>query len=140
LSLRLESSSSPNLLDGVGELSNLKGLEIVINKPKDTVCVSPCLIIPPEVGKLEKLTHFHISGGAVYGVIPKEIGQLTNLQILSFRRTNLLGFLPPELGLLTKLRHLDLDFNPGLFGTIPSTLQKLTVCLTGTPRVKRSGL
>ena len=140
LSLRLESSSSPNLLDGVGELSNLKGLEIVINKPKDTVCVSPCLIIPPEVGKLEKLIHLSISGGVVYGVIPKEISKLTNLKRLIVRRTNLLGFLPTELGLLTNLHHLDLGFNPGLFGTIPSTLQNLAVCLTGTPRVKRSGL
>jgi hypothetical protein len=140
LFLSLESSSSPNLLDGVGELSNLKDLVLVIKKPKNAVCVSPCLIIPPEVGKLEKLTHFHISGGAVYGVIPKEISKLTNLKILTLRRTNLLGFLPPELGLLTNLHHLDLGFNPGLFGTIPSTLQNLAVCLAGTPRVKRSGL
>ena len=78
--------------------------------------------IPPELGKLAKLTRLNLGGfSGSFGLIPPELGNLSNLTSLSLR--GLSGSIPPELGKLANLDYLRLS---GSFGLIPPELGDLS--------------
>ena len=81
--------------------------------------------IPPELGKLSKLTNLSLWNNQLSSEIPEELGQLTNLQNLHLGDNELIGPIPPELGKLTNLEGLSVGSNE-LSGSIPSELGKLT--------------
>ena len=67
--------------------------------------------IPPEWGRLTKLTHLNLQSNDLSGPIPSELRRLTRLRTLHLRYTGLEGPLPAWLGDLTALIELGLDGN-----------------------------
>lgn len=89
--------------------------------------------VPPELGKLAKLTHLDLSWNVLTGPIPRELGELTNLYYLDlsgikFINDNITGPIPPELGNISNLAYLDLS-NNDLTGSIPSELGNLSLLI-----------
>ncbi len=80
--------------------------------------------IPPELGKLSKLTGLSLEYNELTGEIPPELGQLAELTTLALNRNNLTGGIPPELGNLLKLNRLWLGDND-LTGEVPLELGQL---------------
>ncbi len=81
-------------------------------------------IIPPEIGKLQKLTVLALYGNSLTGNIPPEIGQLQNLTDLNLGDNELSGPIPTEIGQLQKLTGLTLAGNQ-LSGPIPPNIVQL---------------
>ena len=81
--------------------------------------------IPPELGKLSKLTYLRIPSNQLSGPIPSELGKLSSLTYLSLSRNQLSGPIPSELGKLSSLTILALSRNQ-LLEPIPSELGRLT--------------
>ena len=114
------SSSIPYL----GNLINLTELRLEGNAYTGT--------FPTWLGRLTKLTHFHLFGTApkdpdgvgLTGSIPN-LGNLTSLEELLIDNNSLTGGIPTWLGNLTSLTRLDLDRNQ-LTGRIPPALGRLT--------------
>ncbi|XP_043703480.1 LRR receptor-like serine/threonine-protein kinase FEI 1 isoform X2 [Telopea speciosissima] len=82
-------------------------------------------IIPPSIGKLQRLQRLALHQNSLHGMIPTEITQCTDLRALYLRANYLQGNIPPELGILSHLTILDLSSN-SLRGSIPSTIGHLT--------------
>jgi len=77
--------------------------------------------LPPELEKITKLTELHLSGNQLSS-IPKGIGKLANLKLL-YLSNNQLTSLPPEIGELANLRALDLVSNE--LTSVPKELSHL---------------
>ena len=81
--------------------------------------------IPPELGNLQRLEEFWLSGNDLTGPIPPELGQLQILTSLELGWNNLSGPIPPEIGQLQYLRRLELTNNNKLAGPLPDTFTSL---------------
>ena len=80
--------------------------------------------IPPELGRLARLSYLGLFDNELRGEIPPELGNLTNLKWLYLSKNNLRGEIPVELANLRRLEHLALWAN-SLSGTVPPQLGKL---------------
>ena len=80
--------------------------------------------MPPELGKLDRLSSLELAGNQLTGEIPKELGNLGEMQRLKLASNQLTGSIPSELGNLPNLWALDLGGNK-LSGEIPPELGKL---------------
>ena len=81
--------------------------------------------VPPELGKLSRLTQLSLHQNGLSGPIPSEFGNLTELRSLALYRNELTGPIPSELGNLADLEQLWLSSN-SLTGPIPAELGRLT--------------
>ncbi len=84
----------------IGDLTELKKLDLSFNTPNYSV------------------------GGDLHGNIPSEIGNLTKLEELNLDFTNFTGNIPPELGNCVALKDLDI-WDSDLSGNIPTELGNL---------------
>ncbi len=82
-------------------------------------------ILPPELGRLERLRYLNLRSNLLTGSIPPELGQLGELESLQLQWNLLGGPLPSALEGLKRLRVLNLRANE-LSGPVPSTLGRLT--------------
>ena len=98
--------------------------------------------IPPEIGKLTRLTSLDFNANRLSGPIPPEIGDLANLRSLWLLANGLSGSVPSEFGNLANLKSLNLSGN-GLAGPLPQSFLQLDqleefsfagndLCLPGT--------
>ena len=109
----------------LGELSQLRHLELRssrLSPNADDFLTGP---IPPEIGQLTNLTYLDLSGNQLTGEIPPQLGLLQHLTVLDLDWNRLTGAIPPALGLLGNLEILDLSRNP-LTGGVPPQLGQLT--------------
>ena len=81
--------------------------------------------IPPELGKLTKVTVLSLSSNRLSGPIPPEIGGMVSVDTMWLSRNGLSGPIPPEFGNLVNLEHLAL-FENELSGPLPAEFGKLT--------------
>ena len=82
-------------------------------------------VVPPELGRLDKLELLRLSNNALTGPIPSELGRLSNLRVLVLDDNALSGPVPPQLGALENLEELWLHGNR-LSGEVPLELVNLT--------------
>ncbi len=80
--------------------------------------------IPPEFGDLASLEQLDLSSNELTGPIPAELGRLAELQELSLQNNALEDAIPPDLGDLAQLEILSID-NNDLTGRIPPGLAQL---------------
>jgi len=80
--------------------------------------------IPSELGDLASLETLSLEGNALIGAIPSELGELTSVSVVSLAGNNLTGPIPPELGGLANLTELLLHQNE-LSGSVPTELADL---------------
>ncbi len=81
-------------------------------------------IIPPELGRLDRLEVLRLLDNHLTGPVPPELGRLTNLRILVLAYNALTGSVPAELGKLENLEELWLAGNR-LSGVVPLQLAAL---------------
>ena len=98
----------------IGLMTQLTALRLVDNQLNGT--------IPSTIGNLILLKELYLTYSKLTGTIPSTLGNLIQLTDLSLIENRLTGTIPSALGKLTQLTYLDLDRNPSLYGTIPSTL------------------
>ena len=82
-------------------------------------------VVPPELGRLDKLELLRLSNNALTGPIPSELGRLRNLRLLALDDNALSGPVPTQLGALENLEELWLRGNR-LSGEVPLELANLT--------------
>lgn len=80
--------------------------------------------IPSELGNLASLDTLSLEGNALTGAIPSELGRLAGVSVVSLAGNGLTGPIPPELGSLASLTGLWLN-NNDLSGAVPSELAGL---------------
>ena len=105
----------------LGSLANLQRLYLSANQLSGA--------IPTELGSLANLQELDLTANQLSGAIPTELGSLANLQRLYLSANQLSGAIPTELGSLANLQRLYLGFNPDLTGTIPLSLQQLSLSI-----------
>ncbi|XP_031498388.1 probable LRR receptor-like serine/threonine-protein kinase At1g12460 [Nymphaea colorata] len=81
--------------------------------------------IPPEIGKLFRLSVLRLGNNFINGSIPSEVGNIELLQVLDLRNLQLVGDIPLALCNCRFLLDLDLSGN-GLQGTVPEALYNMT--------------
>ena len=79
--------------------------------------------IPPEFGSLSNLATLRLGGNQLTGGIPPELGGLSNLESLSLTDNRLGGKIPPELGNLSNLNSFSLGGNDQFTGCLPTGLK-----------------
>ncbi|MDE2795015.1 MAG: Ig-like domain-containing protein [Gemmatimonadota bacterium] len=80
--------------------------------------------IPSELGDLASLATLSLEGNALAGEIPSALSRLANASLVSLAGNRLAGPIPPELGSLANLTGLWLNNNE-LTGTVPTELSNL---------------
>ena len=120
--LKLLKIQSNNLDGGVpawlGDMSDtLRGLYLHLNPLGGT--------IPPELGKLTRLSRLWLHSSGLTGPIPVELGEMERLRGLNLRDNSLTGPIPSELGGLSNMQKLRLH-NNDLAGSIPAELGSLS--------------
>jgi Leucine rich repeat len=83
--------------------------------------------IPPELFLLEQLQQLILSSNRIQGRIPKLLGSFQQLQDLRMDRNNLSGTVPTSIGNLSELRILYMERNPQITGTLPSSVEQLSM-------------
>ena len=86
--------------------------------------------IPAELGDLSALTSLLLDRNQLSAPIPAELGNLVSLTDLGLGRNQLTGRIPAELGRMRSLRKLNISFNPGLEGPLPTDLAALGELVT----------
>ena len=81
--------------------------------------------IPSELGLLTQLSYLSVCCNAFTGTIPATLGNLIQLTALNFCCNQLTGTIPSALGQLTKLDNLVLSTNALTGNIIPSTFENL---------------
>ncbi len=114
-----ELSLSRNELTGripgaLSDLANLRSLGLDING-----LTGP---IPSSFGRLSNLEELRLYGNELTGRIPDGLGDLANLRLLSLGDNGLTGPIPSSFGRPSNLQRLDLSYNWGLSGPLPSGL------------------
>lgn len=104
----------------IGNLSNLENLGLAFN-PQFTPAE-----IPPEFGKLKKLTFLWMRDCSLIGEIPGNFSGLSSLEKLDLAFNDLEGPIPKVLFSLKNLRFLYL-YNNRLSGEIPSPIESLNL-------------
>ena len=94
----------------LGDLANLQWLDFDDNSLTGR--------LPPELGKLGALQTLNLRGNDLTDALPSELGDLATLRQLALYDNNLTGPIPPQLGRLANLETLDLSEN-GLSGQLP---------------------
>jgi Leucine-rich repeat (LRR) protein len=102
-----------NLPTSIGDLKNLKTLELSFNK-----ITGP---IPSEIGLLSKLEVLGLNGNNIEGGIPSTIGSLSALKELHLSSNKIDGRIPSSLSNLTNLEVFNV-FDNSIFGTLPIEL------------------
>ena len=80
------------------------------------------LVLPPELGKLTKLTQLLLDDNDFTGQLPSELGNIAGLQHLFVRDSRLTGEIPAWLASLDDLEYLYLEGND-FTGCIPAGLR-----------------
>ena len=80
--------------------------------------------IPPDIGRLDQLTHLSLWGNELSGTIPPRLGDLGSLELLDLLDNELSGPIPPELGSLGSLVALVAGKN-SFEGALPPELGNL---------------
>ena len=80
--------------------------------------------VPAWLGSLTQLRYLYLSGLNLTGPIPGELGRLGALDQLYFNSNSLTGPVPADLGTRESLSTLDLSYNWGLSGPLPSALHR----------------
>ena len=88
--------------------------------------------IPSELGRLTRLEVLDLGLSELSGGIPAWIGNLGDLRLLYLDGNQLTGEIPAGLGNLANLELLTLGNNPGLMGTLPQSMTRLTAIGTFT--------
>ena len=81
-------------------------------------------VLPPELGRIERLRYLNLRSNLLTGPIPPELGQLAELESLQLQWNLLSKPIPPGLGRLERLRVLNRRAND-LEGPVPSALGRL---------------
>ena len=81
--------------------------------------------IPTWLRNYTNLRWLHLSGSGVTGEIPAWLGSLVNLESLFLTANDLTGPIPSALGNLANLERLDLGYNWGVSGSLPSSLRRI---------------
>ncbi|XP_058194929.1 probable LRR receptor-like serine/threonine-protein kinase At1g74360 isoform X2 [Rhododendron vialii] len=81
--------------------------------------------LPPEIGQMP-LAALNISQNKFSGEIPREIGNIKCLRDLDLSNNNFSGDFPTELNNLNELSKFNVSFNPYITGVIPATGQLAT--------------
>jgi len=141
--LNLEGSFSGEIPEELGQLSNLRALNLGLIDSSIEASIPSFIIrlpaltslsltglgfkgpIPSEISLARNLRTLVIHRTNFSGEIPRGLSQLSLLQSLILYNSNLSGSVPAELGALLELRTLALDEND-LTGTIPPELGNLT--------------
>ena len=80
--------------------------------------------VPTWLGSLTQLRYLYLSGLDLTGPIPGELGRLGVLEQLYLNSNALTGPVPADLGTRESLSTLDLSYNWGLSGPLPSALHR----------------
>lgn len=80
--------------------------------------------VPPELGRLSKLTSLRLYQNRLSGPIPAELGRLSKLTSLQLHQNRLGGPIPAELGRLSELEIM-LLFQNDLAGSLPPELAEM---------------
>jgi hypothetical protein len=99
-----------NLPSSIGNLENLKYLELSFNKISGNV--------PPQIGLLSNLEFFAINGNYLEGPIPPSLGSLTSLKELHLSSNKLSGKIPSTLSNLSDLEVFNV-FDNSIGGQLP---------------------
>ena len=81
--------------------------------------------IPPELGNLSRLIELHLGGNALSGPLPEALRDPPSLSALYLRDNNLTGSIPAKFGQMLNLRELALSNNEEMAGPLPSELTSL---------------
>jgi hypothetical protein len=100
-------------------LKGLTRLRISINNGLSTIL--------SEIGSLGNLTSLDLQGNGFQGCIPPELAQLSKLFYLRIHGVDCKSCIPSEFGDLKNLKTLNLTYNDGLYGRLPSTLNALAL-------------
>ncbi|CAJ1948253.1 unnamed protein product [Cylindrotheca closterium] len=82
--------------------------------------------LPSELGSLTTLSDLSVFNNQFTGTISSEFSRLTNLESFGFFNNDFSGTIPSELGRLSNVIFFAISGNPGITGTVPSTLQNLS--------------
>ena len=88
--------------------------------------------IPPELGRLTRLEVLDLGLNKLSDGIPMWLGDMGDLRLLYLDGNQLIGEIPAGLGNLANLELLTLGNNPGLMGTLPQSMTRLTAIGTFT--------
>ena len=101
--------------NSIGDLTNLRILELAFNKLKGA--------IPTSIGNLTKLEVLSFNGNFLNGSIPASLGNLSEIKELHLSSNLLTGVMPTSLASLENLEVLNV-FDNNLSGVLPSELAK----------------
>ena len=99
----------------LGRLENLQGLLLSSNLLTGSV--------PMWVENMAGLSYLGLADNKLTGSIPRELANLVSLRSLHLARNDITGSIPAELGRLDNLVQLDVSYNWGLSGPLPSDLE-----------------
>ncbi len=119
--LDLRSMKLTELPESIGQLKQLRKLDLSHDYSKEDEDINQLTTLPPSLGQLTKLTELDLSHNQLTA-LPDSLGQLTQLKSLNFE-SNKLTTLPKSLGQISHLEYLELFDNE--IETLPPTIAQL---------------